>query len=61
MLPDHAEEEIVFLAARITFHCCSLTAEVRSHKILFYNSARAPEAAGLTLKRFDSRTRTNWH
>jgi len=45
MLPDHAEEEIVFLAARITFHCCSLTAEVRSHKILFYNSARAPEAA----------------
>lgn len=21
MLPEHAEEEIVFLAARITFHC----------------------------------------
>lgn len=37
---------------------CSLTAEVRSHKILFWNSARAPEAAGWTLKRFDTRTRT---
>ena len=24
-------------------------------------AARAPEAPGLTLKRFDSHTRTNWH
>jgi hypothetical protein len=32
-----------------------------NHKVVFYNSAVPPTAPDSALKRFNTRTRTNWH
>ena len=62
MLPDRVDEEIVFFGGKDYVPLlCSLTGEIGKEKTVFYNSAHAPEAAGWTLKRFATNTRTNWH
>jgi hypothetical protein len=39
----------------------SLTDGTRSKRIVFYNSANAPNLNGCYLRRFETTTRTNWH
>ncbi len=62
MLPDRESDEIVFFGGKDYLPLfCSLTNAVRAKRTVFYNSARAPQAPGCTLERFDTTTRTNWH
>jgi hypothetical protein len=40
---------------------CDLTARLRAERIVFFNSNEPPEAAGCSLVKYRTRTRTNWH
>jgi hypothetical protein len=62
MLPDRTDEDIVFFGGKDYLPLfCSLTGAIRSKRTVFYNSANVPQAPGCALKRFETRTRTNWH
>ena len=62
MLPVSTAEPVVFFGGKDYVPLfCSLTERVKGQRVLFYNSAYAPDAPGCTLKRFDTTTRTNWH
>lgn len=39
----------------------NLTSSIGVRKVVFYNSAQVPPMPGCVLKRFETRTRTNWH
>ena len=62
MLPDDIEDEIVFFGGKDYLQLfCSLTIAVNAKKTVFYNSAQRPHVTGCRLKRFNTKTRTNWH
>jgi len=62
MLPAATNEDIHFFGGKDYLPLfCSLTATIRTKKIVFYNSARPPELNGCLPKRFETRTRMNWH
>ena len=62
MLSDEADEEIVFLGGKDYLPLfCKLTEEAKGQKIAFFNSAIAPQFPNCTFKRFETKTRTNWH
>jgi hypothetical protein len=59
---DDTTDEILFFGGKDYLPLfCTLTSAIRSPKIVFYNSARAPDLPGCTLRRFETTTRTNWH
>lgn len=61
MLPVDTEEPVVFFVSkeyvRLT---CELTNGLKSRRYLFYNSKTGPDAPDCILKKYDTRTRTNW-
>lgn len=61
-LPDISDEPIFFFGGKdyVPFFC-ELTKGVRGKRTVFFNSEVAPEAPNCLLKRFVTRTRTNWH
>jgi hypothetical protein len=62
MLSDEADEEIVFLGGKDYLPLfCELTRRAKGQRIAFFNSANAPQFQNCTFKRFETRTRTNWH
>lgn len=62
MLPKTAAEPIVFLGGKNYVPLfCSLTAHSGKERIVFYNTARPPDAPNCRLLRFHSPTRRNWH
>ena len=62
LLPSSVEVPIVFFGGKDYVPLfCTLTSNVRSERIVFYNSANPPNAPGCALKRFETTTRTNWH
>jgi hypothetical protein len=62
MLPSGGGDRIVFFGGRDYLPLfCKLTDSIRTEKIVFYNSALAPTLSGCTPRRFETRTRTNWH
>jgi hypothetical protein len=62
MLPSETEDQVVFLGGKDYLPLfCNLTARIRSTPVAFYNSAKPPRAKRCDLKRFETRTRTNWH
>ena len=62
MLPQQTRDEIVFFGGKDYLPLvCELTGAIKTRKTVFYNSGRVPSAPGCTLRRFDTRTRTNWH
>jgi hypothetical protein len=62
MLPTHTTEPIVFFGGKDYVPLfSSLTENAKGQRFLFYNSVRAPDAPGCTLKTFNTTTRTNWH
>jgi hypothetical protein len=62
MMPEDTTDDVVFLGGKhyLPFFC-TLTASIRSRKIVFYNSAESPLVKGCSLRRYESTTRTNWH
>jgi hypothetical protein len=62
MLPNDTEDRVVFLGGKDYLPLfCKLTACMRSVPTVFYNSAQAPQIKHCTFKRFETKTRTNWH
>lgn len=62
MLASTISEPVIFLGGKDYVSLfCELTQIIKGPRTVFYNSASAPIAPGCTLKRFVTRTRTNWH
>jgi hypothetical protein len=62
MLPNDTENDLVFFGGKDylpLFH--SLTATNRSKKIVFFNSVHVPNIPGYLFRRFETKTKTNWH
>ena len=61
MLPVDTKEPIVFFVSKEYIRSArELTEGVQGPRHLFYNSREVPDAPGLTLKKYDTNTRTNW-
>ena len=62
MLPKNTDKPVIFLGGKeyVPFFCC-LTKDIKSERIVFYNSANEPSAPGCTLHRFDTITNRNWY
>lgn len=62
LLSDDTEDQIAFFGGKDYLPLfCDLTRNVRGPRTVFYNSAAPPEAAGCSLVRYETNTRTNWH
>lgn len=62
MLPHETREPIVFFGGKGYLPLFALlTSSIRAPKTVFYNSDDVPEMPGCMLKRFETRTRINWH
>ena len=62
MLSGDRIEPVVFLGGKDYVPLFqSVTESIRGTRIIFYNSAEAPVAPGCVCRRFETRTRTNWH
>jgi len=62
MLPTDGYEPVVFFVSKAYIPlACELTEGRAGPRHLFYNSAIPPDAPGCRLKRYETRTRTNWH
>ena len=61
MLPQETREPIAFFGSKAYLPLlASLTSSIRAPKTLFFNSEDVPDMRGWILKRFKTRTRTNW-
>jgi hypothetical protein len=62
MLRDDTAGPILFFGGKgyIDFFC-RLTEGVKGQRYVYYNSNNPPNAPGCLLKKFATRTRTNWH
>lgn len=61
VLPDDAEGPIVFFGSKEYVPLfASLTRSIKAERLVFYNSQQPPPAEGCELKKFETRTRTNW-
>lgn len=62
MLPTDSTGSILFFGGNDYIDLfCRLTEGVRGQRYVYYNSSNPPNAPGCLLKRFATRTRTNWH
>lgn len=62
MLPANTTDKIVFLGGKDYISLfCDLTSQIQSEKYLFYSSAIAPDKHDFISKKFETKTRTNWH
>lgn len=62
MLSGDRIEPVVFLGGKDYVPLFqSVTESIRRTRIIFYSSAEAPDAPGCVCRRFETRTRTNWH
>ena len=62
MLSGDRIEPVVFLGGKDYVPLFqSVTESIRGTRIIFYNSAEAPDAPDCVCIRFETRTRTNWH
>jgi len=62
MLDNPKSEPVVFFGGKDYISLfCELTKTVKGLKTVFFNSATPPSTPGCTIKRFVTRTRTNWH
>lgn len=61
MLPAKTTEPVVFFVSKEYVRlACQLTEAARGPRYVFYKSAQAPDAPGVKLIRYVTRTRTNW-
>jgi hypothetical protein len=62
MLPTNTREPMVFFGGKDYLPpFAALTSSINAPKTVFYNSAQMPQMRRCVLKRFETRTRTNWH
>lgn len=62
MLPEQTREDILFFGGKDYLPLfCGLTSGIKSRKTVFFNLAQAPQVPGCILRRFETRTKTNWH
>lgn len=62
MLPDDTDDPVVFFGGKDYIRMfCELTERVKGPRYVFFNSRNAPDAPGCHLRKFDTRTKTNWH
>lgn len=62
MLPTKVEDEIVFIGGKDYLPLfASCTRSILNKKTVFHNLSRPPVMDGYNVKRFETRTRTNWH
>ncbi|MGI0526760.1 hypothetical protein [Rhizobium giardinii] len=62
MVPEDTDEPIVFFGGKDYLPLfCELTDGVRSQRTVFFNSATVPQIPGVSVVRFPTTTRTNWH
>jgi hypothetical protein len=62
MLPNDTDDTIVFLGGKDYIPLfVELTRTVKGKRTVFYNSISPPIAPGCKLKKFETRTKTNWH
>ena len=62
LLPNSETIPVVFFGGKdYQQSFCNLTKGYRGERICFYNSINKPNMDGVTLKRYDTSTRTNWH
>lgn len=56
-------EPIVFFGGNdyLPLFFSPLTAPVKSPRTVFFNSIEVPQAPGCVLRRFETRTKRNWH
>lgn len=60
-LPDSTDRPVMFFGSKEYVPLfASLTRSLKAEKLVFYNSYRPPVAEGCVLKRYETRTRTNW-
>ena len=61
MLPVDTEEPVVFFVSKEYVRlACELTKGTKGPRYLFYSSKTVPNAPGCILRKYDTRTRTNW-
>jgi hypothetical protein len=62
MLSDDGDDKLLFFGGKDYLPLFSrLTDRFKGTRIIFYNSAQAPQITGCILIRFETPTRTNWH
>ena len=62
MLPVDTDEPVVFFLGKSYIDlACALTENIRGPRHLFYNLKVQPHAPGCHLRKYETRTRTNWH
>jgi hypothetical protein len=62
MMPEDTREPVAFFGGKDYLPLfAALTSSISARKTVFYNSAQVPPMPGCVLKRFATRTRTNWH
>ena len=62
MLPQETGDDIVFFGGKDYVGLfCALSEGVKGTRYLWCNSKSAPKAPGCVLRRFHTKTRTNWH
>ncbi|WP_212635146.1 hypothetical protein [Aliiruegeria lutimaris] len=61
MLPVETDEPVVFFVSKEYIPlACSLTKDLRTDRHIFFSSKVAPNAPGCILRKYETRTRTNW-
>jgi hypothetical protein len=62
MIPADTADDVIFLGGRDYLPIfCKLTREIRSRKLIFFNSSLEPKIDGYVMRRYETSTRTNWH
>ena len=62
MLPDDTAKPVVFFGGqKYVPQFCELTSRVQGPRHVFYNSNIAPKAPGCQTRKFETKTRINWH
>lgn len=62
MIPHDSSQPLLFFGGKDYVPLfCYLTRGMNSRRSIFYNAARAPDAPGCNLIRYQTTTRTNWH
>ena len=62
MLANDTADPVVFFGGNSYIKLfCALTERVKGPRYVFFNSLNAPDAPGCHLRKFSTRTRTNWH
>ena len=62
MMPDDTADPVVFVGGKSYINLfCALTEQVIGPRYVFFNSRNVPDAPGCHPRKFDTRTKTNWH